>query len=82
MNLGSGKGSSVLEVLCAFEKAMGHALPYQITQRRPGDLPAFWADASAALADLGWSTTKTLEQICEDHWNWQKNNPSGFLKAE
>ena len=46
--------------------------------RRAGDLPAFWADASSALADLGWSTTKTVDQMCEDHWRWQKNNPYGY----
>jgi UDP-glucose 4-epimerase len=77
-NLGSGKGSSVLEVLRSFEKAVGRPLPYEVTGRRPGDLPAFWADASSALADLGWSTTKTVDQMCEDHWRWQKNNPHGY----
>jgi UDP-glucose 4-epimerase len=77
-NLGSGKGSSVLEVLRAFEKAAGKTIPYEITERRSGDLPAFWADASSALADLGWSTTKTVDEMCEDHWRWQKNNPQGY----
>ncbi|HSU71274.1 MAG TPA: UDP-glucose 4-epimerase GalE, partial [Micrococcaceae bacterium] len=77
-NLGSGHGSSVLEVLRAFEKAAGKRIPYEITARRAGDLPAFWADASSALADLGWSTTKTVDQMCEDHWRWQKNNPEGY----
>ncbi|WP_285725966.1 UDP-glucose 4-epimerase GalE [Psychromicrobium xiongbiense] len=80
-NLGSGIGSSVLDVLHSFERAVGHELPYEITARRPGDLPAFWADPSAALADLGWSTTKTLDQMCEDHWRWQKNNPQGYQDA-
>lgn len=77
-NLGSGVGSSVLEVLRSFEKAVGHSLPYEIAARRAGDLPAFWADSSAALADLGWSTTKTLDEMCQDHWRWQKNNPNGY----
>jgi len=77
-NLGSGRGSSVLEVLKSFEQAVGRPLPYEITGRRQGDLPAFWADPSSALADLGWSTTKTLDQMCEDHWRWQKNNPNGY----
>ncbi|WP_018134538.1 UDP-glucose 4-epimerase GalE [Acaricomes phytoseiuli] len=77
-NLGSGLGSSVLEVLNSFEKAVGRALPYEITARRPGDLPAFWADASSALADLGWSTSKTLDEMCEDHWRWQRENPQGY----
>jgi UDP-glucose 4-epimerase len=77
-NLGSGKGTSVLEMLRAFEKAAGKRIPYEITGRRAGDLPAFWADASSALADLSWSTTKTVDQMCEDHWRWQKNNPQGY----
>jgi UDP-glucose 4-epimerase len=77
-NLGSGTGSSVLEVLRSFEKAVGRPLPYEVTGRRPGDLPAFWADATSALADLGWSTTRTVDQMCEDHWRWQKNNPHGY----
>jgi UDP-glucose 4-epimerase len=80
-NLGSGKGTSVLEMLHAFEAAVGHPLPYEITSRRAGDLPAFWADPSAALADLGWSTTKSVAQMCEDHWRWQKNNPMGYATA-
>ncbi len=77
-NLGSGKGTSVLEMLHAFEKASGQPIPYEITARRDGDLPAFWADASSALADLSWATTKTINQMCEDHWRWQKNNPMGY----
>lgn len=80
-NLGSGKGSSVLEVLRSFEKAVGKPIPYEITGRRPGDLPAFWADASSALADLGWYTSKTVDQMCEDHWRWQENNPYGYNSA-
>jgi UDP-glucose 4-epimerase len=77
-NLGSGHGSSVLEVLRSFEKAVGHPLPYEVTGRRAGDLPAFWADPASALADLGWSATRTVDQMCEDHWRWQKNNPHGY----
>ncbi len=77
-NLGSGHGTSVLEVLGSFEKAVGRPLPREITTRRAGDLPAFWADASSALADLSWSTTKTVDEMCADHWRWQKNNPLGY----
>lgn len=80
-NLGSGVGTSVLEMLHAFERAVCHDLPYEITGRRAGDLPAFWADASSALADLGWSTTKTVDQMCEDHWRWQHNNPNGYQEG-
>lgn len=68
----------MLEVIRSFEKAAGQPVPYEITARRPGDLPAFWADATSALADLSWATTKTLDQMCEDHWRWQKNNPNGY----
>ncbi|SDP61302.1 UDP-glucose 4-epimerase [Arthrobacter sp. ok909] len=77
-NLGSGKGSSVLEVLHFFEKAVGRPIPYEITGRRAGDLPAFWADSASALADLSWSTTRTVDEMCADHWRWQKNNPHGY----
>ena len=68
----------LLEVLRAFERAAGKRIPYEITGRRSGDLPAFWADASSALADLSWSATRTVDQMCEDHWRWQKNNPQGY----
>ncbi|MGW6174710.1 UDP-glucose 4-epimerase GalE [Arthrobacter sp. NPDC055138] len=77
-NLGTGKGSSVLEVLAAFGKAAGFDIPYELTDRRPGDAAVSYADPSAALAELGWSAAKTLEQMCEDHWRWQKNNPNGY----
>jgi UDP-glucose 4-epimerase len=77
-NLGTGKGSSVLEVLAAFGKAAGFDIPYELTARRPGDAAVSYADPSAALAELGWSAAKTLEQMCEDHWRWQKNNPNGY----
>jgi UDP-glucose 4-epimerase len=77
-NLGSGTGTSVLEMHHAFEKAVGEPIPYEIAPRRPGDLPAFWADPTAALNDLGWSTTRTIDEMCQDHWRWQKNNPQGY----
>ncbi|MFT4470797.1 UDP-glucose 4-epimerase GalE [Arthrobacter sulfonylureivorans] len=77
-NLGTGKGSSVLEVLAAFGKAAGFDIPYELTDRRPGDAAVSYADPSAALAELGWSAVKNLEQMCEDHWRWQKNNPNGY----
>ncbi|GAA1342238.1 UDP-glucose 4-epimerase GalE [Arthrobacter roseus] len=77
-NLGTGKGSSVLEVLAAFSKAAGHEVPYEFAPRRPGDAAISYADPSAALADLGWSAHKTLQQMCDDHWRWQKENPQGY----
>ena len=77
-NLGTGRGSSVLEVLAAFGKAAGFEIPYELADRRPGDAAISYADASAALAELGWSAHRTLETMCEDHWRWQKNNPNGY----
>ncbi|PNI10105.1 UDP-glucose 4-epimerase GalE [Arthrobacter sp. AFG7.2] len=77
-NLGTGRGSSVLEVIEAFGKAAGHPVPYEFAPRRPGDAAVSYADPSAALADLGWSAHRNLEQMCQDHWRWQENNPMGY----
>ena len=77
-NLGTGNGSSVLEVLAAFSQAAGKDIPYEFAARRPGDAAVSYADPSAALADLGWSAHRSLEAMCEDHWRWQKNNPQGY----
>lgn len=77
-NLGSGQGSSVLDLVRAFERASGVKIPYRILPRREGDLPAYWADASKAERILKWKAEKTLEDMCRDTWNWQKNNPSGY----
>ncbi|WP_309081662.1 UDP-glucose 4-epimerase GalE [Zhihengliuella sp.] len=77
-NLGGGSGTSVLEMLHAFEKAAGRELPYEFAPRRPGDLPAFWADASRAKADLEWSVTRSIDEMCRDHWRWQERNPNGY----
>lgn len=81
-NLGTGKGTSVLEVIAAFSAAAGHAIAYEIAPRRPGDAAVSYADASAALADLGWSARRNLAQMCEDHWRWQSSNPNGYGSAE
>ncbi|MBD7995287.1 UDP-glucose 4-epimerase GalE [Arthrobacter sp. Sa2CUA1] len=77
-NLGTGNGSSVLEVLAAFSKAAGKDVPYEFAPRRPGDAAVSYADPSAALAELGWSAGRSLEDMCRDHWNWQKQNPQGY----
>lgn len=77
-NLGSGKGTSVLELVHAFEKATGIKIPYEFSPRRPGDLPEFYADPSKALAELHWKTEKTIEDACADAWRWQSNNPDGY----
>ncbi|MPY09621.1 UDP-glucose 4-epimerase GalE [Arthrobacter bussei] len=77
-NLGTGNGSSVLEVLAAFSAAVGREIPYEFAPRRPGDAAVSYADPSSALADLGWSASRTLAEMCEDHWRWQRNNPQGY----
>lgn len=77
-NLGSGNGSSVLEVIKAFGDAAGKPVPFEFGPRRPGDAAVSYADPSAALADLGWSAHRNLVQMCEDHWRWQSSNPQGY----
>ena len=77
-NLGTGVGVSVLELVHAFEKATGVKIPYVIAPRRPGDIAYSYADASKALAVLGWKTEKNAEDACRDTWRWQKNNPNGY----
>jgi len=78
LNLGTGRGHSVLEVIRAFERATGIAIPYEIAPRRPGDIAAYWADPALAARDLGWRTQFTLEDMCRDSWRWQSMNPNGF----
>lgn len=80
-NLGSGKGYSVLEIVRAFEGASGTTVPYEITERRPGDAPVSLADPSKAFHDLGWTASETLEAMCADAWRWQENNPEGYRTA-
>ncbi|MGX1160397.1 UDP-glucose 4-epimerase [Arthrobacter sp. SLBN-100] len=81
-NLGTGRGSSVLEVIEAFGTAAGRSIPYEFGERRPGDAAISYADPSAALADLGWSAHRDLQQMCQDHWRWQENNPAGYRKNQ
>ncbi|MEH0664829.1 UDP-glucose 4-epimerase GalE [Vibrio scophthalmi] len=77
-NLGTGNGYSVLEMVHAFEKASGKPVPYQIAPRRAGDIAECWADPSKAQRELGWSATRTLDEMTQDTWRWQSNNPNGF----
>lgn len=77
-NLGAGKGSSVLEVIAAFEKASGKTIPYKIAPRREGDLAEYYADASLALKELQWQTELELNAMVADTWRWQSNNPNGY----
>ncbi|WP_310737798.1 UDP-glucose 4-epimerase GalE [Ideonella paludis] len=78
VNLGTGQGISVLDLVKAFERASGRPIPYDIAPRRPGDLPAFWADATLARERLGWQASRSLDQMCADSWRWQQANPQGF----
>ena len=78
LNLGSGQGASVLEVIRSFEKASGRKVPYEIVARREGDAASTVADPSLALERLGWKTQRSLDDICRDGWAWQSANPSGY----
>ena len=77
-NLGTGVGYSVLDILHAFNKAVGRELPYQIVERRPGDIATCYADPTKAYEEMGFKTTRTLEDMARDSWNWQKKNPNGL----
>ncbi|MBR5742787.1 MAG: UDP-glucose 4-epimerase GalE [Clostridia bacterium] len=79
-NLGSGKGTSVLEMVKAFEKASGKKIPYVIAPRRPGDIAEVYADASLAEKELGFKTRRDVFDMCRDLWNWQSQNPNGYGK--
>jgi UDP-glucose 4-epimerase len=81
VNLGAGRGYSVLEMIAAASKAAGKNIPYEIRPRRPGDSAAIWADPSLAKKKLRWSTVRDLDRMCADHWRWQKNNPNGYSPA-
>jgi UDP-glucose 4-epimerase len=77
-NLGTGTGYSVLELVSAFEKASELKIPYQIVERRPGDVAVCYADPTKARTELGWVAEKGIEDMCRDSWRWQKNNPNGY----
>ncbi|WP_188204882.1 UDP-glucose 4-epimerase GalE [Desemzia incerta] len=77
-NLGTGVGYSVLDVVNNFEKATGQKVPYEIVDRRPGDIGTCFADASKAAKELDWKAEFTLEEMCRDSWKWQENNPNGY----
>ncbi len=79
-NLGSGKGTSVLELVDAFIKSTNQDIPYEFVQRRSGDLPEFYANPEKAATELGWKTEKSIEDMCRDAWNWQSKNPNGYTK--
>lgn len=78
LNLGTGQGASVLDVVKAFERASGRAIAYAIGPRRPGDVAAYWGDPSLAQATLRWRARRGLDQMCADSWRWQQANPRGY----
>ncbi|EHR70168.1 UDP-glucose-4-epimerase [Burkholderiales bacterium JOSHI_001] len=81
VNLGTGRGHSVLEVVRAFEAASGRSVPYRFAPRRPGDVAACYADPARAASLLGWRAQHDLNRMCADTWRWQQQNPNGFAPA-
>ena len=79
VNLGTGVGYSVLDVVHSFEKACGKPVPYRIAPRRAGDVPLYYADPSLAASLLGWKARYGLDEMCRDYWNWQSSNPNGYI---
>ncbi len=77
-NLGTGRGTSVFELVHAFEKANGVKIPYQVVSRRPGDVDENYADCSKAFKEMGFKTELDIVEACRDSWNWQKKNPNGY----
>lgn len=77
-NHGTGNGTSVLQILHAFEKACGHSINYKIAPRRAGDIASCYADASKAKEMLGWEATRTIEDMCRTGWNFISKNPNGL----
>jgi len=78
VNLGTGKGYSVLDMVKAFERATGVKIPYKIAPRRDGDIAVCYANPSLAKELIGWEATRDIEQMCESSWNWQSKNPNGY----
>lgn len=77
-NLGTGRGYSVLEMIQAFSKAVGHDIPYVIRPRRAGDIATCYADVTKAEKELGWVAERGIDEMCQDAWRWQSNNPNGY----
>ena len=78
LNLGTGRGYSVIEMVKAFERASGRSVPYSIAPRRPGDIAQCWADPALAEQELGWVATRGIDAMCVDTWRWQSANPQGY----
>ena len=78
VNLGTGRGYSVIEVVKAFEKASGRPVPYEIVARRPGDVAQCYAEPGLAERELGWRAERGIDEMCADAWRWQRSNPEGY----
>ncbi|MGH8809271.1 MAG: UDP-glucose 4-epimerase, partial [Noviherbaspirillum sp.] len=78
LNLGTGRGYSVLEMVRAFERVSGRKVPYRIVARRPGDIAVCYADPANAWRMLDWRAEQGLDEMCADHWRWQSMNPNGY----
>lgn len=81
INLGTGQGYSVLELVRAFEKASGQPVPYQFAARRPGDVASSYASPERAASLLGWQPQRNLDDMCADSWRWQRGNPEGYRQT-
>lgn len=79
VNLGTGQGVSVLQMLHEYERASGRAIAYELAARRPGDVACCWAEAGLALRLFGWRARRSLGEMCEDSWRWQRANPDGYV---
>ena len=82
VNLGTGAGSSVIDVVRAFEKVSGKHIPCVVKPRRPGDIDCYYAATAHASELMGWKATRTLETMCADHWRWQTTNPNGYASSK
>ena len=78
VNLGTGKGVSVLELVAAFERVTGMQVPKRIAGRRPGDIASCYADPTRMQQLTGWRAARQIEEMCRDSWRWQSNNPDGY----
>ncbi|MBP7942663.1 MAG: UDP-glucose 4-epimerase GalE, partial [Psychrobacter sp.] len=81
INLGTGKGTSVLELVTAFSEVSGQNIPYQFSARRAGDIASCYASADKAKDLLGWEATLSIAEMCQDTWRWQSKNPNGYHSA-
>ncbi len=78
INIGTGEGLSVLQMITEFEKQSGNTVRYKISERRPGDVPAVWAEVSKAINKIGFKATRGIVEMCQDTWRWQSANPTGY----